>query len=79
MSATNGFQEAIKTPASLVAFLSKMKAFDKAFCDLMASGEDFNIRLEIRGMKGEVIHCRLSTDSTERPNGNQIKSAEERE
>jgi hypothetical protein len=72
LSGTNKFQDALKgQPASLALFLQKMGEFDKLFCDLMAGGADFNIRLELRGNKGDLIHCRVSTDSTDRPAGAQ--------
>lgn len=74
MSKTNGFADALKqNPESLSLFLKKMGEFDRAFCDLMVAGADFNIRLEIRGNQGEVTHCRVSTDSTDRPlNGKKV-------
>ena len=52
---------------SLDMFLRQMKKFDKDFCDLMASGVDFTIRLEIHGNNGEMIHCRVQNDGFERP------------
>ncbi len=69
MAEMNGFVKAIKNQDSLATFLKKMGEFDKKFCDLMASQEDFNIRLEIRGNAGKIIHCRLAMDSTDRPEG----------
>ncbi len=64
-----GFTEAIKNNESLVVFMRKMKEFEQMFCDSMIGGNDFNIRLEIRGNQSEIIHCRVSTDNTERPKG----------
>lgn len=66
MSKMNGFTEVLQTPSSLKLFLKKMDEFDKKFCGLMMEGVDFNIRLEIRGDKGAMIHCRVVSDSTER-------------
>ena len=64
---TNGFQEVIKDNASLVLFVKKLGQFDKMFCDLMATGVDYNIRLEVRGDKGEIIHVRIMSDDCSRP------------
>lgn len=65
---TNGFIEALKNDnESLLLFIKKMAQFDKMFCDMMAGGADFTIRLEIRGNKGEVLHIRAYTDDIERP------------
>ena len=52
---------------SLDIFLRQMGKFDRDFCDLMASGVDFTIRLEIHGNNGEMIHCRVQNDGFERP------------
>jgi len=46
-----------------------MQRFDQHFCDLMAAGVDFNLRLEVHGNKGELIHCRVYHDGFERPSG----------
>ena len=70
-SPTNGFASAIQDNESLVVFVRKMKEFDKAFCDSMAKGDDFTIRLEIRGNKGELLHGRLYIDVIDRPRGAQ--------
>ena len=52
---------------SLSLFLSKMAKFDKSFCDAMASGSDFTIRLEVRGDKGKLVHCRVYSEEIARP------------
>jgi len=44
-----------------------MTKFDRSFCDLMNSGVDFTLRLEIHGNKGKMIHCRVQADGFERP------------
>lgn len=65
-----GFQEALLgDDKSLKVFLGKMKAFDTAFCDFMAKGTDFTLRLELRGNKGVLLHTRLYSDDIERVDG----------
>ena len=69
MKPTNGFVEALKDEdESLKLFIKKMAQFDKQFCELMAGGSDFTLRLEVHGNKGSVLHVRCYTDDTERPN-----------
>jgi len=48
-------------------FLKQMQAFDRAFCDHMAAGTDFTLRLEVHGCKGDLIHVRVHSDGFERP------------
>ena len=45
-------------------------SFDRKFCDVMAGGEEFTIRLEVRGDKGKVVHCRVYNDEIGRPRNN---------
>lgn len=67
-SPTNGFAEAIgDDDASLRAFITKMAEFDKKFCEMMARGVDFTIRLEVNGSQGSIKHVRLFTDDIEKP------------
>lgn len=79
MSKTNGFHEAIGHEESLEIFLRKMQEFDRAFCDAMASGTDFTIRLEVHGNRGEVLHVRLYKDDREQPRGAQKRIDEKME
>jgi len=46
-----------------------MSKFDRHFCDLMAAGVDFTLRLEIHGNCGAMLHCRVYNDGFERPKG----------
>ena len=67
---TDNYKEAFgKNDESLAIFLRGMAKFDREFCNLMANGEQFTLRLEINGNKGEMIHCRVQVDGTERPHG----------
>ncbi len=54
---------------SLAIFLLNMKKFDQCFCNMMAAGVDFTLRFEVRGNKGELIHCRVQEDGFDRPPG----------
>lgn len=55
--------------ASLSAFLRKLKKFEDVFCAYMFSGEDFTLRLEVRGNKHVLLHARLHADEIDRPDG----------
>ena len=52
---------------SLAIFIRNMAKFDKYFCQLMADGVDFTLRMEVHGNKGKLIHCRVHNDGFERP------------
>jgi len=52
---------------SLEVFLNKMNQFDRQFCDMMANGSEFTIRLEIRGQGGRVLQTRVYLDDVGRP------------
>jgi hypothetical protein len=44
-----------------------MTDFNQLFCDMMASGKDFGIILEVHGNKaGRLMHCRIRQDSYDR-------------
>lgn len=69
---------AINNEVDLSLFLKKMAKFNEHFCSLMFDRIDFNIRLEVRGNSGKLLHCRLMIDDTERPAGkNATETAEE--
>jgi hypothetical protein len=63
------YRKTLKDDESLAIFLRGMAKFDHYFCDAMAQGEDFTIRLEVTGNKGNLLHCRASADGFERPPG----------
>ena len=62
------FRKAIKSDEHLAVFLRMMRKFDADFCDLMIGKEDFTLKMEIRGDRGKVIHCRVQKDAFDRPN-----------
>jgi hypothetical protein len=61
------FKDALGDDQSLKVFLENMKQFENDFCRLMFSGKDFTLRLEIRGDKNKLLHCRVSRDHWDRP------------
>jgi len=65
----SNYETVLGDDESLALFLNKMKQFDQQFCDLMTEGQDFTLKLEIRGDKGRLLHCRVYSDSFDRPNG----------
>lgn len=66
-SGKNGYKEALRDDESLAIFLRGMARFDAYFCELMAGGHDFTLRMEIRGDKGRLLHTRVQNDGFERP------------
>lgn len=54
--------------SSLDILIRQMAKFDKAFCDNMAAGTDFVLKLEIKGDKGKMVHCRADSIVFDRPN-----------
>lgn len=52
---------------SLVIFVEKMTKFDKLFCDMMADGVEFTLRLEVRGKAGRLEQTRVFLDDVGRP------------
>lgn len=68
-TATVGYRNIIKADDSLALFLRAMQKFDKFFTDAMISREDFTLRMEVRGDKGNILHVRVMTDGFERPKG----------
>jgi len=63
------YREVLKDNASLAVFIRNMARFDKYFCELMASGVDFNLHMDIRGNKGELLQCKVQPVSFDRPPG----------
>jgi len=65
MLGDNGYRKILKDKQSLAIFLRGMAEFDKDFCELMASGVEFTLRLDIRGASQELVHCRVNRDRVE--------------
>ncbi len=58
---------------SLAVFLKQMAKFNRAFCDAMADGLDYTLKLEVHGDKGRMIHARVHNDSFDRPSSKMRK------
>jgi hypothetical protein len=54
---------------SLKLFIESLAKFDRLFCDHMAEGDDFTLKMEIHGNKSELLHVRVSSDGFKRPDG----------
>lgn len=67
MSNETNYREILSDNESLAIFLRAMSKFDGYFCAAMVGGEDFNLRIEVKGNQGELIHCRVVNDGFERP------------
>ena len=61
------YTEVLGDDESLAIFLRNMAKFDRHFCELMVTGADFTIRLEVHGCDGKLIHCRVNSDGFDRP------------
>jgi hypothetical protein len=64
----DGLSEILKDEKSLEEFIEAMKDFNQAFCDAMAGGVDFTIKLEVHGDQGIMLHARVLGDRWRRPN-----------
>jgi hypothetical protein len=76
MTRPTNYKEVIKDNESLTIFVTKMSEFQQFFCDQMAAGSDFTIRIEIHGNKGEIIHCRTLLDGFQRPQKSEKRIAQ---
>jgi hypothetical protein len=70
LSDQSDFRSVLGNGESLAHFLSAMKDFDSAFCDAMAGGSDFTLKLEIHGNAGKMLHARVQSDVFRRPTKN---------
>lgn len=60
-------QEALKDNESLVMFMEKTKQVVDSFVEKITGRKDFSIRLEVRGSKGRMLHCKLDISETSVP------------
>lgn len=70
---TPDFKNAISHQESLNLFLRYLAKFERAFCKAMYDGEDFTMRLEVRGNAKELLRVRLYRDESEQPRGAQYR------
>lgn len=61
------YRQVLGDDQSLAIFLRNMGKFDRSFCEQMAAGVDFTLRLEVHGSAGQLIHCRVYSDGFDRP------------
>jgi len=66
MSELSHWRELLKNDDDLARFMRSMQKFDHLFCDLMNKGSEYTLRLEIKGRKGRLLHCRVGTDEFDR-------------
>ena len=59
---TGSYREILSNDKDLVLFLRALKKFDGTFCKFMSSGEDFNLRFEVRGNRSGLVSCKISTE-----------------
>ena len=64
------------TREHLALFRETLAEFHDKFCALMFSQKEFNIRVELRGTKGGLTHCRIYEDGTKRPKNSKIEEFE---
>lgn len=69
MTKQSDYAKVLPHPDSLDKFVRSLAEFDRRFCDLMAQGGDFTLKIEIHGNKGELIHARVMSDNFQRPCG----------
>ena len=70
MSESNtDYAKLLGSGAGLMEFLDALGKFDKDFCEAMAKGHDYTIRIEVHGNKGKLLHARCQSDSFRRPDG----------
>lgn len=62
-------EDVIRDQQDLALFLRNLRKFDQRFVEAMTSYVDFTMRFEVHGNKGELLHCRVSDDGFDRPNG----------
>ena len=69
MSPSEELKDIFNNDVSLELFLASMLEFNQAFCDHMAAGDDFTLKLEVHGNRSELVHVRVLSDGFKRPPG----------
>lgn len=64
---SQNFRDYFNDERSLREFVGAMADFNHRFCDSMAAGTDFTLKLEVHGNCGELLHARVNDDSFRRP------------
>ena len=66
MNKLSDCEKVLKDDKDLKRFMRAMKKFDLLFCDMMVNGEEFTLRLEIKGRRKKLLHCRVGIDEFDR-------------
>lgn len=74
MADRENYGEIIRNEQSLELFLQQLGKFNTLFCDHMADGDDFTLRIEVHGDKGQILHVRTSDDGFKRPSSDAGKN-----
>jgi hypothetical protein len=72
------YRSIISEEQSLTLFIQSLATFDQKFCDHMAEGDDFNLKLEVHGNKSELLHVRVVSDGFKRPDGSEKRIEKKR-
>lgn len=59
-------KDVIKGDDALNLFVRNLAKFDRQFCKSMFEGLDFTLRLEVRGVGGDLVHVRVYTDEVDK-------------
>lgn len=51
----------------LKLYMEKRSRLEELFLRNITQGEDFNVRMEVRGVKGRVLHVKITTDEIGKP------------
>jgi len=63
------YRHVLRDDESLAVFMRAMRQFDQRFCDVMSEGQEFTLRMEVHGVKGNLLHARVFSDGIDRPRG----------
>ena len=71
MQTHNAYEAAFQdgNTAGLEIFTQNLAKFNRYFCELMQGHSDFTLKMEIHGNGGELVHCRITNDTFDRPPG----------
>lgn len=61
------YRDVLPEQEHLKIFLRNMSKFDRQFCEAMGTGADFTLRLEVHGVGGQLVYCRVHHDGFDRP------------
>ena len=62
------YKQAFPDDATAACYFAIMSKFEAEVCTALVKGTDFTFKVEARGDKGVLLHCRLTGDTFSRPN-----------